>query len=356
MSNNIEVFKECSLDEAKQVILHTGHLNTIHLVGGPGIGKTSMAQELAKEAGLRLVFIDAPNTDMASMGIYMPNHETETTTFYANEHFGFHKMDPILLFIDEFTKASTGLQNLLHPALNERRMVHFPFHPKTIVVTTGNHSLDGVGDAMKGHTRNRITEIPVRGADYLEWINWGYENKIHPLILAFGRQFRQVFASYRDAGQEDNNYIYHPKRSGQACITQRSLAKASNIMWARDHLTDNALGCALAGTIGHAGAGSLMGFIHTNDELPTIEEIIEKPEEAKVPTSGSAQIILCFNALATVDNRTIKAWFKYAQRLPKEALSVFVISARRNPKSRKIMESCLEFAQWISKHEYLFDD
>ena len=88
-----------------------------------------MAQELAKEAGLRLVFIDAPNTDMASMGIYMPNHETETTTFYANEHFGFHKMDPILLFIDEFTKASTGLQNTA-PSIERKKNGAFPISPE----------------------------------------------------------------------------------------------------------------------------------------------------------------------------------------------------------------------------------
>ena len=142
---------EVNMQEAEDIICSVGNKNAIHLEGRPGIGKTAMAENIAKRLDMRLLFMDGPNIDIAELGVPMPNHETGTSSMYPNERWGFHLGDPFLLFIDEFTKMARGAQNQVHPAINERRFGPFDFHPDVHVITTGNYSSDGANlVSMKG--------------------------------------------------------------------------------------------------------------------------------------------------------------------------------------------------------------
>ena len=159
----IRMTTEVSLAEAEEAILAFGNQNAIHLVGEPGVGKTAMFERIVAKTGFRGVYIDTPNTELGDIGIPMPNHETKTTSLYPNEAWGFHRNEPLCIFIDEFTKPSSiAVQNMLHPLLNERRIGGMYLHPDSIVVTAGNNSTDGVGDMLKAHSLNRITVVPVR--------------------------------------------------------------------------------------------------------------------------------------------------------------------------------------------------
>ncbi|NBS70300.1 AAA family ATPase, partial [bacterium] len=159
----VRLSNEISLNEAEELILAVGTTNAVHLVGEPGVGKTAMYERIVDRTGYRGVYIDTPNTELGDIGIPMPNHDTKTTTLYANEHWGFHTNEPMVIFIDEFTKPSSqAVQNMLHPLLNERRIGGFKLHKDSIVITAGNNTTDGVGDLLKAHSINRLTIAPVK--------------------------------------------------------------------------------------------------------------------------------------------------------------------------------------------------
>ena len=92
---NINLDTQVSLAEAADLIVAVGASNTFHLVGEPGVGKTAMHQVIADKLGMKAIYIDVPNTELGDLGIPMPDRETGTTTLYPNEHWGFHKDEPL---------------------------------------------------------------------------------------------------------------------------------------------------------------------------------------------------------------------------------------------------------------------
>jgi len=346
---------EVSLAEAEELILTVGDENAIHLVGEPGIGKTAMYERLVERTGYRGVYIDTPNTELGDIGIPMPNHETKTTSLYPNEIWGFHKYEPMVIFIDEFTKPSSqAVQNMLHPLLNERRIGGMKLHPDSIVITAGNNLSDGVGDMLKAHSLNRITVIPVRKATWEEYVDYGTRMHFAPELLAFVRQYPDVMASYKDPSQKDNMYIYNPKTPQKSYFSQRSGHRASNILKKRHKITRNSLIAGLCGTIGESAARDLLAYVEVADKLPTWDEVIADPKGAPVPTNAAALCIMAYGAVQKIERGNIGAWFEYLKRTPKELQSVFCVTTSKNEDKKNILMTSTAFINWMRENQYLF--
>ena len=351
----VRMTTEVSLAEAEDAILAFGNQNAIHLVGEPGVGKTAMFERVVAKTGFRGVYIDTPNTELGDIGIPMPHHETKTTSLYPNEHWGFHLADPCVVFIDEFTKPSSmAVQNMLHPLLNERRISGFNLHPDSIVITAGNNSTDGVGDMLKAHSLNRITIMQVRKPTSDEWIEWGANNGIAAEALAWVKAYPHALASYRDAGQAENPYIFNPKVPQRSFVSPRSLHRASNILMKRHLITRNALISALTGSIGEAGARDMLAYVEVADSLPTWQEVIDDPKGCKLPSSPAALNIMAYGAMQRIDRANIGKWFEYLKRTPKELQSVFCLSTSKHPEKKQILMTSGAFITWMRENQYLF--
>jgi hypothetical protein len=355
MSNNtINLETEVTLQEAADLVVAVGKSNTFHLVGEPGVGKTSMHTQIAERLGMKAIYIDVPNTELGDLGIPMPDKETGTTKLYPAEHWGFHLDEPICLMLDELTKGAPAVKNMLHPLLTTpRRIGGLTLHPDSVVITAGNLTTDAVGDVMASHTRNRLSVLHVKKPTSQEWITWGMD-KVAPVVLAWVREFPQVLASYRDPSQGDNQYIYNPKLPQRSFVSPRSLELASHIIKQRDAFSPTALLSALEGTIGASGARDLFAFIELADTLPKWDDIIEKPSEAIVPNNPAGLCILAFGAVQRVDKDTIGKWFEYMKRTPKELQSVFCITASKDEVKKRVLFSSSAFVEWARANQYLF--
>ncbi len=351
----IRMTTEVSLTEAEETILAIGNMNAIHLVGEPGVGKTAMFERIVAKTGYRGVYIDTPNTELGDIGIPMPDHTTKTTSLYPNEHWGFHIKQPMVIFIDEFTKPSSmAVQNMLHPLLNERRIGGFSLHDDSIVVTAGNNNTDGVGDMLKAHSLNRLTILPVRKPTAEVWIEWGAGNGVAAEALAWVKAYPHALASYRDAGQAENPYIFNPKTPQKSFVSPRSLHRASNILTRRHLVSRNSLIAGLTGTIGEAAARDLIAYVEVADSLPTWEEVLNDPKGCKLPTSPAALNIMAYGAMQRIDRNNIAKWFEYLKRTPKELQSVFCLSTSKHPEKKQILMTSGAFVTWMRENQYLF--
>jgi len=360
----VRLTTQVSLAEAADLICAVGTVNTVHLMGEPGIGKTSMFEDIVVRTGLKGIYIDVPNVDLGDLGIPVPNHETKTVSLYPNAHWGFHTGEPLCIFLDEFTKGSQGVQNMLHPLLNERRFGGDKIHKDSMVITAGNLSGDSVGDSMKAHTNQRLTKIHVKKPEMgIEpdgkvkdgsWGQWALRNDIAPEVITFGKEYPQILASYTDPAQAENPYIFHPKKPIVSVVSPRTLAKASNIIKQRDKFSSNALQTALAGTIGETAAKDMMAYLSVADTLPTWDSIMKDPSNAQVPTSPAALCILAYSALQRVERDTIGKWFEYLKRTPKELQSVFCLSGIKSDAKKALMMTSAPFVNWMRENQYLF--
>lgn len=344
-----------TLKQAASVILATPQ-NRYLLQGEPGIGKSSLLKTLSQSLpGHEVAYIDVPNMDLGDIAMPVINHDTKTTTYYPNSRFKVHTGKPVITMLDEFTKGAEPIKNMLHPLLEvaNPRLGDISVHPDSIVFLTGNLSSDGVGDNLKAHSRNRIIPLNVRKPDADEWLEWAMANNIEPVVLAWVKQYPHALASYTDAAQGDNPYIYNPRKVQTAFVSPRSLERASNIVRVRNRIDADTLIAALTGAVGEAASRDLQAYVAYQDQLPTWESIIKTPQTAEVPTSAGACAVLVFGAIAKISENTMTPFMQYIERFEPEWQACFVINLAKTPAKQAVAFSSQAFAAWVSKNEDL---
>jgi hypothetical protein len=325
------------------------------LQGEPGIGKSSLLENIAEDLGYDYAYIDVPNMDLGDIAMPVIDHETKTTRYYPNARFKVHQGKPVVIMLDEFTKGAEPVKNMLHPMLEKAnpRLGDITLDKRSPIFLTGNLSTDGVGDNLKAHSRNRIVPVTISKPTAEEWIEWGSNKGIEAEVLAWVYQYPQVLASYRDGNQSENPYIYNPKKPQAAFVSPRSLETASNIIRSRRFLDSDTVISALTGAIGESGARDMQAYIEFADQLPTWEATIKEPKTAPVPTSAGACAIVVFGAIARITKDSITPFMEYLERFESEWQAVFAINIAKTPSKQAIAFSCKAFANWVSKNQDL---
>lgn len=330
--------------------------NRYFLRGEPGIGKSSIIKELQAKTGYRAAYIDCPNMDLGDIAMPVIDHESKTTRYYPNGRFQLQHGEPVIIMLDEFTKAADPVKNMLHPLLevHNPRLGDVGLPEGSIVFLTGNLDSDGVGDAMLAHTKMRITEVEVGKSDSEQWLQWASGAGIEPAVMAWVYRNPHALASYRDGDQEGNPFIFNPSKVQGAVVTPRTLELASNIVRARESFDAHAMQAALVGTIGAAAAGSLAAFITHQDSLPPYESIIKHPDTTHVPEEPGALSVLVFGAIERIKHKDeLTALLKYFGRADVEWQSIFNVTLARHKTKQAIAFSCKAFADWVGKNQDL---
>ena len=344
-----------TLKQAAQLIMSNPKVRFL-VRGEPGIGKSTMLSQIAKALPhYNTAYMDVPNMDLGDIAMPVIDHENKVTRYYPNARFKLHEGKPVAIMLDEFTKGAEPIKNMLHPLLEvtNPRLGDLSIDEDSIIFMTGNLLTDAVGDNMKAHTRNRIVEITVRKPSAEEWMEWGINNGIDASVLAWVRQFPHALSSYVD-GDNDNPYIYNPKKMQTAYVSPRSLAIASNVVSNRDKNDPDSVISALKGAIGEAAARDMQAFIDYQDQLPSWEAITESPTSAVVPSSAGACAVLVFGAIAKIDRKSMTPFMKYLGRFDMEWQAAFAINVAKNPVQQAIAFSCPAFVEWVSVNEDLF--
>jgi len=358
--------KTVSLKQAVQIIMAAPE-NVFMLRGEPGIGKSSAMDVFERMYGdsMSYAYVDCGNKDLGDIAMPVVNREARITEYFPNAVFQLQRGKPVVIMLDEFTKAPQPVQNMLHPLFETRnpRLGDIPLPKGSIVFLTGNLTTDGVGDQLKAHTRNRVCELIVRKATSEEWLEWAaHKGTIDPIVMAFVHQFPQVMGSYLDYADEkvnekqkvntENPYIYNPRTVQTAFVSPRSLERASNVVARRDRIDSDSLIAALAGTIGEAGARDLQAFVEYQDKLPKWEDIIANPLTAKLPDQNKdvgACSVLVFGAVQRMTKETINPLVDYIERMHLEWQACFATHAAASPKQQVALSSG-KFGKWILRN------
>ena len=349
-----------SLDQIATAIKTGGNKRTILIQGHMGTGKSSLLNALAAELPDHIpCYFDCTTKDLGDITI--PNiakmdEGTGYVTYLTNEELGAHNHKPVLIDVDEYGKANPAVKNALLRLLLERKIGSYTLHPDSIIFATTNLGAEGVDDLLPPHARNRMTVITARKPNNIEWIEWGINNGIDHTLLGWAKDNPQLFASFEDVKDpEENPYIYHPRDQRAAFVTTRSLEAASDWLKSREAYDDQTLTSLLMGTIGDRGAMDLMAFVKLADQLPSLESIKQEPNNAKVPDSAAAVCMVIYRALATIDKDWINAWMDYMQRLDKEAQGMFANGVRAPKYSKQSMVMTnKKFTDWAMANNYMF--
>lgn len=357
MESQISFGQTVNMAQAISLVANLGEEVTYLFSGEPGVGKSSMLKELAKMfPDHETAYIDCANLDLGDIAMPFIDRDTNCTRYYPNAHFKLHTGKPVIIMLDELTKASQSVQNMLLPLLLDGRLGDRYIPEGSRVFATGNMLADGVGDHIKPHARNRVDVVVFRKPTSEEWIkNFALRNNVTQEVIAFVDQYPETMVSYMDAGKPDLKYVYNPKdlkNSQRAFCSPRSLEKASHVIKARNKIGDEALIASLIGLIGEAAARDLQAFISVADQLPTLDAIKANPEEATVPTDPVALCILTYKAVMQVDKDWMDKWVKYLERTPKENQGLFARSLLESANSKAA--GAKSFIDWAIRNNYMF--
>ena len=263
------------------------------LHGRPGIGKTQIAEALARHIGGRLYDIRLTQIDTSDLrGLPYYDHESETTKWYRPEDLP-RDSEPAVLFLDEITAASPFLQPTVYGLLQERRVGMHKIPDNVIIMAAGNTVDDGaVAYEMGTAISDRLMHMYVQ-ADADDWIkSYAIPNKIHPSVQAFIKTRPDKLETSQEAMKQDH----------MISATPRSWARVSDIMY---HVSDRQLrSIMVAGTIGEALMADFM--IVADDIAASVQvyDMLEAKRDDRVkmyPTNMYGLNALVFGLLGALD-------------------------------------------------------
>lgn len=339
-----------SLKEAANLVATAGQTNTFMFSGEMGIGKSSMLTVIAQHyPDYEVKYVDAALLDVGD--IALPRIGDTDAEFVVNRTFKSKSGKPVLMMLDELGKATKPVINALLPLMLERRIGSYQLPSGSIVFGTTNLAVEGLGDNIPPHAKNRMTMVTIRKPNADEWLEWAANNDVAPEVMAWVKEYPHCLASFDD--DPDSPYAFNPKRTKAAFVSPRSLHKASHIVAQRLHLSPDTLIAALAGTIGEAAARDMQAFLQLADALPEWARIMRDPETAPVPDSPIAQSILAFGAVTRLKAEEVDAWLTYVVRLKTEVAAMFVSQAMRTSKAALLVKNA-KFTQYCRQFHWVY--
>jgi hypothetical protein len=114
--------------------------------------------------------------------------------------------------------------------------------------------------------------------------------------------------------------------------------------------------CALAGTIGASGAGDMSAFLSLEKSLADVKDIIKKPDTIDVPQDISAQLMIMFQAVDTLESQDeLSKFMVFVKRIASsEVQAVFFTMMVRSPKGIKLARNNIDIAEWAKNNHELF--
>jgi hypothetical protein len=354
------MYKSLSLQQTADLIAAVGDKQTILAQGEMGIGKSSILKMLKTMPQFKdhfFCYVDITTKDVGDF--LVPKIRTidgiEVCSFIPNEEFGIHfKNKKVVLMLDELGKAKGGVLNACLRLMQERALGTYTF--EGVVFATTNLSVEGVGDVVPPHARNRVTQVRVRKPNAPELMEHAINNNWNPIIVATINEFPEMLASFEDYEKpEQNHYINDPRTVRSAFVTPRALDKSGYILDKTMILGEDIMCHALAGTVGEPAMHNILTMVKLDTQLVSWDDLIKSPTTVNVPNNGAASCMLVAKAVQRIEKATMNAFMEFLPRLSKEAQGLFARTVMTdNCPKRDVAATNTKFATWAASNNYLF--
>jgi hypothetical protein len=329
------------LDLKKQIAARhvAGIARPLWIESSPGIGKTSIVEQSAKELGVDCIILHAPLMQPEDYGFPVISADRNDVKFIVPKNK--FAIDPNLhgkgglLCFDDAGQSENYSQKIIANIVEARELHGNKILPNWSIIMTGNREKDRAGsNKVLTHLGNRVTFL---GLDVSidDWTQWALGNGVKTEIVAFIR-FRPDLLNTFDPNNKIN-------------ATPRSWVKGVNAALGKiDPASEFEV---FSGDIGNGAASEFLAFLKICRELPDPDQIILDPDGAKVPLNqdGTPNSSVIYATCGALNNRTTPANFgrvmQYIKRLPAEFSVLFVRDAlARLPELAKSKD----FIAWAS--------
>lgn len=259
--------------ESVELVLAAGEVPL--LVGATGIGKTTLATEIAAQHKWSLISIDGNLLKEGEIG-GLPTIDTMTTLYAC--HYKLRQVDEmtnagriVLLFIDELNRCEHAVQQELMNLILNREINGYVLPPSVKIIGAMNPSdtYDYQTVEMDKAQENRFVWLYLE-PDYLQWLGWAEQAGLEPKI-------REFIATYPDYLSKANEDISATPRSYERISRIYSIYKK-----APEKFSQTVFFNVLAGNVGKLIATELVNFLKGDFKpLLTYGEVFDQEELSK---------------------------------------------------------------------------
>ena len=169
-------------NELFELLLNLAPSRPIFIWGAPGIGKSALVQKFADEVGMPCVSLLGSQLAPEDI-IGIPQIRGNTSEFLPPKMIA--REEPYVLFLDELNACSQEVQKAFYSLIHERRIGEYHLPEGSVVIGAGNRTQDGaIVKTMSSALINRMFHVQLV-ANAKEWLNWAYEEELHPWVIDY---------------------------------------------------------------------------------------------------------------------------------------------------------------------------
>ncbi len=308
------------------------------LWGAPGIGKSSIVKQIAKDKAigfidLRLALMDP--TDLKGIPFYDKESHTALwapPAFLPREGEG-------VLFLDELNSAPPSVQASAYQLILDRKVGEYELPKGWAIVAAGNREGDrGVTYRMPSPLANRFVHFEME-VDVNDWRYWAYQNSVDERIISY--------ITFKN----EHLFTFDAKSDVKSFATPRSWEYVDSIL--KSNIKEELLLDCLSGAIGREVSVGFLSFAKVMNKLPDIQAILasgsgEYSDEVDVLYALSTGLVSALLKDNTKDN--LENLLNYSLELKSEFAVMVVQDLQRNGIN---MEHSEVFKKWVRKFAYL---
>ena len=312
------------------LLLNIAPTRPVFIWGPPGIGKSALVEKFAESVGLPCVsLLGSQLAPEVIIGI--PQIVGEVSTFRPPRMIA--RTEPYCLFLDELNGCSQEVQKAFYSLILEKRIGEYHLPQGSVIIGAGNRSQDGaIVKTMSTALINRMFHVQLQ-PDVNQWLDWGYENGLHPWVLEY-------------IAQRPDHLFSQPPKTEEPYSTPRSWHMLSDALkeWGenitRDELKTLAYGCLTA-----SHAGQFLAFTKQTENKFFLEELIKGTR--KWPAKPEDRDVLYFAA----QSFRARLWHDLPQNRQKMNADAQYLAHRAKALMKELASLNLEIAQMVVSPE-----
>ncbi len=315
------------------------------LQSSPGIGKSSIIREIAKEYDLDLIDIRLSQVDPTELNGF-PAINGNVASYVPMSIFPLQgaslpkNKKGWILFLDEMSSAPPAVQAAAYKLILDRMVGQSKLHDEVYVVAAGNLITDNaVVSHLSTALQSRVVHIFLE-AGLEDFKEWAYLNNVSTNVISF-LNFRPALLHSFDPDHNDCTF---------PC--PRTWEFVSNIEKTFQNGIPDYGVMLFQGTLGKAAGLEFASFIAIQKDLISYDDIINNPSSCRLPKEPSTQWALVGMMIEKVVAADIPNIICFLERLPVEFQVIFVRDL--HIKDRLFARSNQTIQTWIGNNAARF--
>jgi len=249
--------------------------------GAPGLGKSSIIRDLAREYAVGFLDIRLAQREPVDIrGLPVPDKDG-VKWLVSSEWPRDNKSRGIILF-DELTAADRSLQVAAYELILDRRLGDLYSVPEGwYICAAGNRTEDrAVATTMSSALANRFLHVELE-SDVECWTKWALSHDVHPTTIGFLRARPELLFAQKDENLE------------RGWPSPRSWERVSSMLKLVGNQDSSLLRRIVNGLVGDRAGVEFMAFLDVSDSLEDVYQAMTNPK-AKFTIPRKADRIYAF--------------------------------------------------------------